>query len=307
MKVKNTKSSRWRQFKKNYGAYVYLIPVILGLLCFTLLPMIVSLVYSFHDYYPLRATNQLVNPGLQNYVKIFTSDWKGFSKSMFLTFRYAIVTVTLRMVGTYLLALFLNQKIRGAKTFRIIYMLPTLIPSIASTLLWKDITKVNSGYINLILEGFGLPEYTFYDAVETVFPTIILTSIIGWGGGTLMWLAQMQNVPEALYESAKIDGANYIQRTIKITIPMTTPMVFYQLVTGVIGALQVFGDFYTLRNGVCDSEIDFIVLKIYDAAFGGSGGFGYACALSWILFLVIGAITLTIFKTNKWVYYGEEM
>lgn len=306
MKKKNSKIS-WKYFKKNYGGYVYMLPVLIGILCFTLLPMIVSLVYSFHDYYPLRATNQLVNFGLQNYKKIFTSDWKGISRSLFLTFRYAIVTVSTGLVGSYILALFLNRKIRGEKVFRVIYYLPCLIPAVAGTLLWKDITRVNSGYINLILDFLGLPEYTFYENVETVFPTIILTSIVGWGGNMVMWIAQMNNVPESLYESAKIDGANWLQQTVKITIPMTTPMIFYLLITGIIGALQVFGNFYALRNGVCDSEIDFIVLKIYDAAFGGSGGFGYACALSWMLFVIIGLITLLIFKKSKWVYYGEEM
>lgn len=304
--MKTKKKFSWRTFKKNYGGYVYLLPVITGLLLFTLLPMIVSLVYSFHDYYPLRATNQLVNFGLHNYEKIFTTDWNSVGRALFLTFRYAIVSVSLRMVGTYALALFLNRGIRGEKTFRIIYILPSLIPAIANSLLWKDITRVNSGYINLILDSFGIPPYTFYENVETVFPTLILTSIIGWGGGTLMWIAQMKNIPDTLYESAKIDGANYFQSLFKITIPMTTPMVFYQLITGIIGALQVFGNMYTLRNGVADPELNFIVVKIYDAAFGGAGGFGYACAMSWLLFVIIGGITLAIFKTNKWVYYGEE-
>lgn len=294
-------------FKKNYGGYVYMLPVILGILFFTLTPMIVSLVYSFHDYYPLRATKQLVNFGLQNYKKIFTTDWPAVSKSLFLTFRYAIVIVSTGLVGSYVLALFLNRKSKGVKAFRVIYYLPCLIPAVAGSLLWKDITKVNSGYVNLILDALGLPAYTFYEKVETVFPTIILTSIVGWGGNTIMWLAQMQNVPDSLYEAAEIDGAGYFQKLFKITIPLTTPMIFYLLITGIIGALQVFGNFYALRNGICDSEIDFIVLKIYDAAFGGAGGFGYACALSWMLFAIIGLITLLIFKKSKWVYYGEEM
>ncbi len=296
-----------KQMKKDYGAYAYLIPVLAGIFIFTLLPMVVSLVYSLHDYYPLRMTNQLVNFGLQNYKKIFTVNWKDVSESLFLTFRYAILTVSTRLVGSYLLALLLNNKKKGTKFFRIFYLLPGLIPAIAGALLWKDITRVNSGYINLILEALGIPPYTFYEAKATVLPSILITSIVGWGGSTIMWLAQMENVPESLYESAKIDGAGYWHRTLKITIPMTTPMIFYQLITSIIAALQVFGDFYALRNGIADSEIDFIVLKIYDAAFGGGGGFGYACALSWLLFVIIGTITLFIFKTNKWVYYGEEM
>ena len=306
-KEKTNRTFLWRQFKKNYGGYAYLIPVLVGIFVFTLLPMIVSLVYSLHDYYPLRMENQLVNFGLHNYKKIFTINWEGVSRSLFITFRYAILSVALNLTGSYILALFLNNKMRGTKFFRIFYLLPGLIPAIAGALLWKDITRVNSGYINLILEAVGLPTYTFYEAVETVLPTILITSIVGWGGSTIMWLAQMQNVPDSLYESAKIDGANYLQRTFKITLPMTTPMIFYQLITSIIAALQVFGNFYTLKNGIADPEINFIVIMIYDAAFGGGGGFGYACALSWVLFVIIGLITLFVFKTNKWVYYGEEM
>lgn len=307
MKKQPSRNNTWKQLKKSYGAYVYLIPVLAGIFIFTLLPMIVSLIYSLHDYYPLRMQNQLVNFGLQNYKKIFTLNWDNVSRSLWLTFRYAFLTVSTRLIGSYFLALLLNNKKKGTKFFRIFYLLPGLIPSIAGALLWKDITRVNSGYINLILEALGIPAYTFYEAKATVLPSILLTSVVGWGGSTIMWLAQMQNVPESLYESAKIDGASYWQRTFKITLPMTTPMIFYQLITSIIAALQVFGDFYALRNGIADSEIDFIVLKIYDAAFGGGGGFGYACALSWFLFVIIGLITLFIFKTNKWVYYGEEM
>ena len=297
-----------KMFKKNYGGYIYIMPVLLGILFFTIVPMIVSVVYSLHDYNPLSATEQLTNFGLQNYKKIFTTDWESVSRSLFLTFRYAILTVSLSLVGSYCLALFLNQKRRGVKVYRVLYYLPCLIPAVAGSLLWKDITRVNSGYINLLFESLGLPNYTFYEDPATVLPTILITGIVGWGGNTIMWLAQMKNIPESLYAAADIDGANYFQKLFKITIPMTTPMIFYLLITGIIGALQVFGNFYALRNGICDEEINFIVLKIYDAAFGGAGGFSYACALSWLLFVIIGIITLGVFRSgNKWVFYGEEM
>lgn len=297
-----------KKIKKDYGGLVYMLPVLLGILLFTIIPMAVSLIYSLHDYNPMSATEQLTNFGLQNYKKIFTTDWTSVSHSLFLTFRYAILTVSMSLVGSYILALFLNQKRRGVKVFRVLYYLPCLIPAVAGSLLWKDITRVNSGYINLILDKLGLPEYTFYEDPKTVLATILITGVVGWGGNTIMWLAQMKNIPESFYEAAEIDGANYMQKLFRITIPMTTPMIFYLLITGIIGALQVFGNFYALRNGICDSEINFIVLKIYDAAFAGGGGFSYACALSWLLFAIIGVITVVVFKSgNKWVFYGEEM
>lgn len=298
--------SRWQRFIRDYKGYVFFLPVLLGILFFTITPMVTSMVYSVFDYNPFQADNQLSNFGFQNYVKAFTDDFESVATSFFLTFRYAIVTVILSMIGSYCLALYLNQKMKAISVFRVIYYLPCLIPAVAGTLLWKDITNVNTGYINLILDELRLPRYTFYDAKETVFPTILLLRIFSLGGNMVLWLAQMKNVPKELYEVADLDGAHYFHKLFFITIPMTTSMVFYILITGIIGALQVFGSFYPLRNGVNDSEINFIVLKIYDAAFNGRGGLSYACALSWILFVVIGLITMTIFKTSKWVYYGEE-
>lgn len=307
MKKQEKLDGKLRKFIKNYGGYVYVLPVLIGIAIFTVLPMLTSLHYSLHDYDPTRVTNQLSNFGLQNYTKIFTTDRSEVFKSFYITFRYALVTVVVSTVGSYSLALFLNQKLKGVSAFRVIYYLPCIIPAVAGTLLWKDITNVNTGYINLIFDSLGLPRYTFYDELSTVFPTIIMLSVFSWGGNMVLWLAQMKNVPNDLYEAADLDGAGYFTKLFRITIPMTTSMLFYILIMGIINSLQAFGGFYPLRNGVNDAEINFVVIKIYSAAFEGNGGFSYACALSWMLFVVIGIITMSIFKTSKWVYYGEEM
>ena len=122
-----------------------------------------------------------------------------------------------------------------------------------------------------------------------------------------MWLSQMKNVPAEMYESADLDGANYFQKLFFITIPMTTSMLFYMLITSAIGGLQAFGNVYALRGtGVANDEIEFIVVKIYLNAFGERANMSYACALSWFLFVVIGILTAFVFKTSKWVYYGED-
>ncbi len=301
----------FRKFKKDYAGMIYVLPTLIGILIFTLIPMLVSLNYSFHE---IDVTNQSDPIGaftLQNYARIFTKSWKykgdwiSVSNSLFITFRYAVATVSVSMVGSYALALFLNKELKGIGAFRVLYYLPCLIPAVAGTLLWNNVTDQNFGYINLILTQLGLPKYTFYSEANTVFPTILIMGVFGWGGNMVMWLAQMKNIPREYYEAADIDGASKLRQLVNVTIPMTTSMVFYILITSIINALQVFGSYYPLINGNNRSELNFIVIKIYDTAYV-EHDWAYACALSWLLFVVIGLLTTLIFKTSKWVYYGDE-
>lgn len=305
------KKYTFAKFKKDYGGLVYVLPTVLGILLFTLVPMIVSLNYSFHEINANNRENPVGAFTLANYARIFTKswevkgDWISVSQSLFVTFRYAIVTVVVNMVGSYILALFLNKQLKGIGAFRVLYYLPCLIPAVAGTLLWANITDINSGYINLILSQIGLPKYTFYEEASTVFPTILMMGVFGWGGNMIMWLAQMKNIPRVYYEAADIDGANKFRQLFSITIPMTTSMVFYLLITSIINALQVFGSYYPLINGNNRSELNFFVIKIYNTAYVNHD-WAYACALSWLLFVIIGLLTAIIFKTSKWVYYGDE-
>ena len=301
----------WKKLWFDYGEMLYMVPVILGIICFTIVPMFTSLNYAFHKYNPYARdpSEQLTNFGLQNFKKIFTAGVSGGTfetvmYSLFVNLRYAILNIILGIVGSYILALFLNQKTKGVEAFRVIYYLPTLIPAVAGTLLWKDITALKGGYLNMIFESLGLKAYTFYEANETVLPTLLFISLFSMGGGTIMWLAQMKNVPTELYESAELDGAGYFTKLFYITIPMTTSMLFYMLVTSTIGALQTFGNVYPLKE-VAGQEVDFIVVQIYENAYV-YGELSYACALSWFLFVIIGVLTAFVFKTSKWVYYGEE-
>ena len=288
-----------------------MIPVLAGILCFTIIPMFTSLNYAFHDYRPGSRDQQLVNFGLQNFETIFTKGENGGTLevvmySLWVTFRYSVLNILIGLVGSYMLALFLNQKTKGVKIFRVVYYLPVLIPGLAGTLLWKDITATyqQGGYINTIFRAIGLPEYPFYTDQATVLPTLLFTGLFSIGGSTIMWLAQMKNVPAEMYESAELDGANYFHKLFYITIPMTTAMLFYMLVTSAIGGLQAFGNVYPLKD-VAGREVDFIVVQIYESAYI-NGELSYACALSWFLFVIIGILTAFVFKTSKWVYYGED-
>lgn len=298
----------WKRIWEDYGGIVWMIPVLAGVLLFTIWPMITSLQYAFHEYdpYAFDQSEQLLGFTFENFTRIFTTDRGMVFGSLYRTFRYAVLSVVIGLVGSYILALILNQKTKGIKIFRVVYYIPILLPAVASTLLWKDITRVEGGYLNLILEAIGLRPYTFYTETKTVLPTLLFMSLFSLGGNAIMWLSQMKNVPAELYESADLDGANYFHKLFYVTIPMTTSMLFYLLIMSSIGGLQAFGNVYALRGtGIANEEIEFIVVKIYLQAFVFND-MSYACALSWFLFVVIGILTAFVFKTSKWVYYGED-
>lgn len=312
--VNNQRALKWQRFKRDYSGIIWCVPVLLGILIFTLFPLGTSLYWSLGEYRQVSSTlgnqQQYIFKGLANYIRAFSTDFDRVSGSFVATFKYALVTIPTGLVGSYILALFLNQKTKGIQAFRVVYYLPCIIPAVVGTLMWNAITDVDSGYINAILVNvFGSEPYTFYSAKESVYPTILILGIFGWGGNMVMWLSQMQNIPQELYESADLDGANYLHKVFKITIPMTTAMIFYLLIMGIIGSLQTFSGFYPIftnpANHAAKDQLNFIGIFIYETAFIGKD-FSYGCTLSWILFMIIGVLTGSIFKTSKWVYYGEE-
>lgn len=302
--------SKVRTFRKGkaldiFTSYLFVLPVIFGILLFTLVPMMTSLYYSFTDYNPTLVNAKPAFVGVQNFADAFGKNWKAVGNSLFVTISYTIITVPLNLVLSFAIAMLLNQKLKGMRVFRTIYYIPVIIPAVASGLLWNDITKVNGGMFNVILTEFlKLPPYQFYNSAETVLPSLIFMSLFGMGGGMVLWIAQLKGIPESLYEAASLDGANFFVRTFRITLPMCTPMIFYNLIMGIIGGLQIFTQVLLLRNPNNSEALNFFVLHIYDNAMGNNM-MGYASALSWILFVIIAAITAATFKTSKWVYYGE--
>lgn len=302
--------SKVRTFRKGkaldiFTSYLFVLPVILGILLFTLVPMMTSLYYSFTDYNPTLVNAKPALVGIQNFADAFGKNWKAVGNSLFVTISYTFITVPLNLVLSFAIAMLLNQKLKGMRVFRTIYYIPVIIPAVASGLLWNDITKVNGGMFNVILTEFlKLPPYQFYNSAETVLPSLIFMSLFGMGGGMVLWIAQLKGIPESLYEAASLDGANFFVRTFRITLPMCTPMIFYNLIMGIIGGLQIFTQVLLLRNPNNSEALNFFVLHIYDNAMGNNM-MGYASALSWIMFVIITAITAVTFKTSKWVYYGE--
>ena len=231
------------------------------------------------------------------------------------TFVYVICSTTLNLVLSYVLALFLRKNIKGIRVIRLLCYLPCLIPGLASGLIWKDVFKYNasgivSGYglINTWLYKMGLPLFPFFDSANTAMFSLIVSGLWGLGGGLIMWIAAFENVSPELYESASLDGAGYFRQVFAITVPLTTNMLFYNLLTSLIGGLQVFGSYANYGVGP-EESLYFVAIRIYLTAFGGNLGVNnekLACAMSWVLFVIIAALTAVMFKTNKWVKYSDE-
>ena len=309
---KRSKTAIARSARSQLGWAAFTLPVILGVLIFSLYPMVISLYYSFFKTYtgttnlPEFYINGFLNFGIFNYKKMFTMDPEVW-QSLGITFLYAVVVVPASLVLSFLVALLMNSKVKGIGVFRVVYYLPVIIPTTISGLLWADFFNVRFGLANQILTALGLPESRFLESADTALVTFMSINLWTLGASMILWLSALKNVPENLLEAAKIDGAGPFTRMFRITVPMCTPVLFYNLITGIIGALQTLGSVLPLvgdSGAGPDNSLLFYAYKIYGTAFM-SYDMGYACALAWFLFVIIGGLTLLAFKTSKWVYYGD--
>ena len=292
-----------KRWKKILTGYAFIAPVVLGVLIFSLYPLISSFVFSF-----FKVFNGIKPPqyfGLFNYIQIFHDEDVG--RSLLITFLYSGVTVPATLALSFLLALLLNSKLKGIGAFRVMCYLPVVIPGTVLGILYNDFFDVRFGLANEILRCLGLPEGTFFSSEKTSLITLMFTNLWGLGGGMILWLAALKNVPESLIEAAKIDGAGALVRLTRVTIPMCTSMIFYNLIMGIIGALQTFSNVFIITGGTAGvrQSMLFYSMKIYFTAFS-SWNMGYASALAWVMFLIIAGLTAIVFSTSKWVFYGEE-
>ncbi|HOW37277.1 MAG TPA: sugar ABC transporter permease [Candidatus Izemoplasmatales bacterium] len=298
-----TKKSVTKFLKKNYEGWLFNLPLAIGLLLFTAIPVGTSLYYSFFETDGFTYTFV----GLDNYIKIFTRDrsiWQVVKN----TLAFAMISIPLNLSLSYLLAQLVNQTRKGVKTFRLLYYLPVIIPLVVGGLLWKDLYDPTYGIFNRILELIGLDPFPFFFQASTSMFSIILMNVWGIGGGMILWLAAFKNIPKTMYESANLDGANAFQRFWHITIPLSTPMIFFNVVTSIIGTLQYNGTLtFAPREGRgVDDSLYMYAVKIYWEAFH-RGQIGYGSALAWLLLIVCAIITILLFKKSKWVFYGEDI
>ena len=300
-----TKKTVWKQIKNGYSNWLFLLPVIIGLSVFTLYPVIQSFVYSLTDFNGLTVRKI----GFMNYADIFDFGKYGYGREVWKSFRatfiYTLISIPVNLVLSFTLALALHKNIPGIKVLRLLFYLPVLIPGIVGGQIWIDILSYPTGLFNQWLGRLGLPVQTFFTSEKTQFSTLLVISQWGVGGSMIVWLAALSNIRPSLYEAADLDGASYLKKLFKITLPMCTPIIFYNLINLAIMCLQVFDSYAYLGRGINDG-LYFISVRIYLTAFGDAHQYGLACALAWILFCIIGLLTVVMFKTSKWVYYDEK-
>jgi multiple sugar transport system permease protein len=280
--------------------YLFILPWILGFLVFRLGPMLYSLFLSFTDY-TAKGAPKLI--GFENYIYMFTKDPR-FIDSLRSTFSFVVGFLPLNLAIGLALALLMNQRVRGITVFRAIYYLPAVISGVAVAILWQFVFHKQWGILNAILSIFGAQPIGWLVDTKYVMIAFIIMSIWGVGGSMIIYLAGLQSIPTELYESAAIDGANAARKFWHITLPMLTPTIFFVLITGLIGAFQIFESAYIMTGGGPQYATYFFGLNIYYTAFQ-SLRFAYAATLAWMLFAIIVLLTVVVFGTSRrWVFYA---
>ena len=288
------------------SGYSYVLPWILGLLIWNLYPFVWSLYLSFTEYNILQPPQWV---GLDNYVDLFTSD-RNFWPSFRLTIFYALLNVPLGMAGALGVALLLNQDVKGIGVWRTIYYLPAVLPAAAVALLWRWMFSPSSGLINFLLSPLysllNMQPLSWFTEPDLVLPAFVIMGMWGvFGANTVILLAGLKSIPQHLYEAAELDGAGNWRKFLSITIPMLSPSIFYTLITGIIGALQIFTQAFFIN--IPEGAGTFMNVLIYTEAFTFRH-MGYASALAWVMLVLILIATLFVFRSSDaWVYYEGEV
>lgn len=294
-----------KRSQKNYTytGYLYILPWVIGFLLLQLVPLVNSLWYSFTQFQLLGDPKFL---GLANYKKIFTAD-ATFLQSLKVTFYYVLIAVPLKIGFALLVAIILNQKIKGINLFRTLYYIPSILGgSVAISVLWKYLF-MNQGVINNIIATIGIPAINWLGNPSLALGTISLVTIWQFGSSMLLFLAGLKQIPVSLYEAARIDGAGRMRIFFKITIPELSPIVLFNLIMQMINAFQDFTSAFVITQGGPLKSTYLYGLMLYDQGFKFFK-MGYASALSWILFAIILFFTSLTFRSSEsWVHYGDSI
>jgi multiple sugar transport system permease protein len=291
--------------KEALAAYLFLLPWIIGVIVFLLIPIGMAAYSAFTRWVLIDPPPRWI--GLGNFREMFTKD-RYFGWSLGITVKYMAMTLIPFMILGLAISLLLNQKLRGMNLFRTLLYIPSVVSGVAVTILFISLLHPEFGAINTVLRSIGVADTPnrIYSP-DWALPAMALMGLWGIGGGAIIYLAGLQNIPPHLYEAADIDGANTWIKFWKITIPMLSPTIFFVLITGIIGSFQILGPAYILagtsRFGAGSKYLRFYLLHLYVKGFQ-QGRLGYASALAWVLF-IISAITVTIVynTSEQWVYY----
>ncbi len=284
-----------------YTGLMYILPWIIGFTVLQFYAIATSLYYSFTDYSMGKNTNWV---GLQNYIDIFTKDYD-FVKSARVTFIYVLIAVPLKLLFALFIAVVLNQKLRGINLFRTAYYIPSILTgSVSIAILWKALF-LKDGYVNVIFSYLGIPPVSWYGTPTMALFTISLLTVWQFGSSMVLFLAGLQQIPNSLYEAGRVDGASKLMQFFKITLPMLSPTIFFNIIMQTINAFQEFTSPAIVTHGGPVKGTYLYGLKLYEEGFQNFR-MGYACSLSWLLFIVIMIFTLVMFtSSSRWVYYAD--
>lgn len=305
------KLSPLKQREAKWGLF-FISPWLIGFLIFYLAPMVVSLIFSTYDF-TLSQPDEAQFVGFTNWFRMLFED-PNVWESLYVTLRFAVISLPIGMITAFMLAVLLNSKrLIGRNLFRTLFYAPTMIPGIAAILIWSSVLNSHTGWINKFIELFGIQAVginglRWLDDPNLVYIAYTFIGLYGIGNAILINLASLQGVPTELYEAAEIDGASWFMSLWSITIPMVTPVIFYNLVLSVVGLLQYFIVPWILNrgSGYPEGTTNFYMIYFYKQAFTFQN-MGYGAALAWLMFFVALVITLLLFATGRyWVYYSGE-
>ncbi|KMW22218.1 carbohydrate ABC transporter permease [Enterocloster citroniae] len=299
-----SKYVKHKRRKENMIGILFSLPAILGFICFALGPMLASLVLGFTEYTTSSSPHFV---GLENFKRMFSGQDTFFYQALSVTLHFAVMNVIVCMTTGFAIAMLLDHRsMRFRPFFRAVFYIPTIIPYVATAMVFMWMMSPDFGLFNIILKGLGFTGSKWIYSESTVLRSLLL--ITSWTAGNVMvvFLAGLQGVPRQLYEAVEVDGGNSLHKFMYVTIPMMTPIVFFNGLMFLIASLQGFMPAAVITAGGPNNATLFYTYYMYRQAFEFSN-MGYASALGWILFVVIAIITGIVFKTSKyWVFYSDE-
>ena len=299
-----SKMLRNRQLKENLTGYLFLGPWLICFLAFTAIPFLTSLVISFTEYDMLSAP---LYTGIENFERMFTSD-DLFWKSLGVTFKFVFTSIPLRLAFALLVAMILNRKSRAVPVYRVVYYLPSILGgSVAVSVMWRYVFN-KTGIFNEFLHLIGISsEISWISNANTALGSIVLLFIWQFGSPMLIFLSGLKQIPTSYYEAAEVDGASGIRRFFKITLPLLSPIIFFNLVMQMIGAFMVFSQAMIITDGGPMNNTLMYTLYLYRQSFAYYK-MGYGSAMAWVLLVIIAVFTALIFKSSSmWVFYETQI
>lgn len=301
--MEKVKSGKKKTFLETITPYLFISPWLIGFLVFTLGPLILSLVMSFFDW-PVIGDPEFV--GFQNYISMFTQDPQ-FTESLKISFKFAGIFVPFNILLALGLAWLISRKVNKIGFFRVVFYIPSVISGVAVAIIWGWILNAKNGILNYLLSFIGVDGPLWLQDPRWALVALVIASAWGVGNMMIIFYTDIKTIPEEYYEAASLDGATPVQQFFKITLPLITPTIFFNLVTSTITALQQLTLVMLLTNGGPLKSTFMYGLYVYENAFRHHR-LGYASANAWVMFIIIVLLTAIIFKSSSvWVFYENQV